>query len=170
MRTFLWTGWFDPPGSASSLLRLRWLGHHLLVKENISRFFLVLAMVSAIFFMVSAMLQTWISILFLHQNPHVAWFHPGFSHEFPAFSLGQTTFMPFCSVLPYRAAVLADETASAEVVHGFASAMVHASYHRGFPLSWGYPIFLGNFHMNINHIYIYVYIYVYSNIWVYDRS
>lgn len=33
----------------------------------------------------------------------------------------QKTFMPFCSVLPYRAAVLADETASAEVVHGFAS-------------------------------------------------
>ena len=31
--------------------------------------------------------------------------------------------MPFCSVLPYRAAVLADETASAEVVHGFASAV-----------------------------------------------
>ena len=34
---------------------------------------------------------------------------------------GQKTFMPFCAALPYRAAVLADETTSATVVEGFAS-------------------------------------------------
>lgn len=37
-------------------------------------------------------------------------------------SAGQKTFMPFCAALPYRAAVLADETTSSTVVEGFMSA------------------------------------------------
>jgi len=93
---------------------------------------------SSSFFLVSAMFQPCLSHIFL-----------GFSYEFPTFSLGQKTFMPFCSVLPYRAAVLADETASAEVVHGFASAVANWCFGTWIFFiywEWECPFFNGKIH------------------------